>query len=167
VHHDLRPWVTFVGHFKVTNVKKLNLFNSFEWDTWWLRDINLKHYSKGSDLASTFNLAAFNLRATKGGAWGGGFAKSIGLFLRVKFENLSSCIGSSYSHFEIQTVLIAHFHFYTYLQPVCQTHPGGRYHPSTSPSVVLLLLFYCFVLGCIYYLGHYLVEACSYIFLLI
>jgi len=36
-------------------------------------------------------------------------------------------------------------YFCKFLQPVCQTHPGGGgIHP---PSVIPLLLFYCFVVG--------------------
>lgn len=43
VQVDYDPWpsVNFVGNFKVTNLKELNLFNSGECDTWWLRDINI------------------------------------------------------------------------------------------------------------------------------
>ena len=70
------------------------------------------------------------------------FAKYISLLCELNFQTLRNCRGSSCSHFEIQTVMIAYF--CKFLQPVCQTHPGG-YPPH---SVISLLLFYCFVLGC-------------------
>ena len=72
------------------------------------------------------------------------FAKYISLLCELNFQTLRNCRGSSCSHFEIQTVMIAYF--CKFLQPVCQTHPGGGgWYPP--PSVIPLLLFYCFVVG--------------------
>jgi len=55
------------------------------------------------------------------------FAKFLVLFCELTFETVGSCRGSSGSHFEILSVVKAHF--CKFLQPVCQTHPRGGYHP--------------------------------------